>query len=78
MDLPQAKNKFIILNKKVFFKYPVLNKIFIKNGLKKILLENFRNILFTFPTTEFCSWRYNEVLKKYLNNKKHNNGAEDA
>ena len=39
MDLPQAKNKFIILNKKVFFKYPVLNKIFIKNGLKKILLE---------------------------------------
>ena len=44
----------------------------------KILLENLRNILFTFPTTEFCSWRYKEVLKKYLNNKKHNNGAKEA
>lgn len=39
MDLPKAKNKLIILNKKIYNKYPVLNKIFNKYKLKKILLE---------------------------------------
>lgn len=39
IDLPKANQKFIILNKIIYDKYPVLNKIFLKNKLQKILLE---------------------------------------
>ena len=39
MDLPNAKNKIIILNKKIYNKYPVMEKIFVKNNLNKILLK---------------------------------------
>ena len=39
MDLPKAKDKFIILNEKIYYKYPVIEKIFKKNKLNKILLK---------------------------------------
>lgn len=39
MDLPNAKSKIIILNEKIYNKYPLMKKIFIKNNLNKILLK---------------------------------------
>ena len=39
MDLPNAKKKIIILNEKIYYKYPVMKKIFIKNNFDKILLK---------------------------------------
>ena len=39
MDLPNAQSKIIILNEKIYNKYPVMEKIFVKNNLNKILLK---------------------------------------